>query len=81
MVVMSSIVDSKAEKLIMENKVRKEVETDKRAHFSVQGESGEHSVIFDKAKGEWSCDCSYNTLKGKTCSHIVASRKIMARTL
>ena len=77
---MSSIVDSKAERLIQENKVRKEVETDKRAHFIVQGTEENHSVIFDKAKNEWSCDCSYNTLKRKLCSHIVASKKIQEKS-
>jgi len=77
---MSSIVESKAAKLLQEKKIRKEVETEKRTHFVVEGTSGEHSVIFDKVKKEWNCDCSYNTLKGKTCSHIVAAQAIMART-
>jgi len=78
---MTSIVESKADRLIEENKVKKEVETDKRAHFLVEGTTEKHSVIFDKAKNKWNCDCSYNTLKGKICSHIIASQKIMARTL
>jgi hypothetical protein len=77
---MTSIVESKAERLIKENKVRKEVETDKRAHFVVQGTEESHSVIFDKAKNEWSCDCSYNTLKRKLCSHILASMKILEKS-
>ena len=75
---MASIIVSKAEKLVQENKVKREVENEKRAHFAVEGETEVHSVIFDKLKNEWTCDCSYNTLKGKTCSHIMASQKIMA---
>ena len=77
---MTSIVVDKAEKLVQEKKIRKEVETDKRAHFVVQGTLEEHSVIFDKMKNEWSCDCSYNTLKRKICSHIVAAQTVMAKT-
>lgn len=77
---MASIVSDKAEKLVKENKVRKVVETDKRAHFVVQGSEEEHSVIFDKVKNEWNCDCSYNTLKRKMCSHIAAAQSIMAGT-
>lgn len=77
---MTSIIASKAEKLIEENKVKKEVETDKRVHFIVEGTEENHSVIFDKAKKEWNCDCNYNTLKRKTCSHIVASQKIFEKS-
>ena len=76
---MTSIVVSKAEKLIQEGKVKKEVETEKRAHFTVEGTSEQHSVIFDKIKNEWTCDCSYNTLKGRVCSHILACQKIMEK--
>jgi len=76
---MTSTIAAKAEKLLQEGKVKKEVETDKRAHFTVQGETEAHSVIFDKTKLEWNCDCNYNTLKRKICSHIVASQKIMAK--
>ena len=77
---MTSIIDSKAERLVQENKVRMEIDTDKRAHFIVQGTEENHSVIFDKVKKEWNCDCSYNTLKGKTCSHILASRIILEKS-
>lgn len=77
---MTSIVVSKAEKLIEENKVKKDVETDKRVHFIVEGTEENHSVIFDKTKNEWNCDCNYNTLKRKICSHIVASQKIFEKS-
>jgi hypothetical protein len=76
----SSIIVGKAEKLIQEGKVKKEVETENRMHFTVEGTSEVHSIMFDKTKEKWSCDCSYNTLKGRVCSHIVACQKIMART-
>ena len=31
-----------------------------------------HSVIFRKDKDEWSCDCTWNSLKETYCSHIKA---------
>jgi hypothetical protein len=57
--------------------VKKEIETHKRIHFSVVGTEETHSVIYDKEKNEWTCDCRYSTLHNKTCSHIVASQKIL----
>jgi len=76
---MVSIIISKAEKLVQEGKVKKEVESDKRTHFTVQGTTEKHSVIFDKEKGNWSCDCKYSSLYQKSCSHIVACQKIMTK--
>lgn len=70
----SARIKAKAEKLLQEGKVKKEVETAKRIHFSVVGTDENHSVIFDKTKNHWSCDCSYNSLKRKICSHIAASQ-------
>lgn len=72
----SEKIKAKAEQLIQEKKVKKELETDRRIHFSVAGTDENHSVIFDKIKNKWSCDCSYNTLKRKICSHIVASQNL-----
>lgn len=72
----SARIRAKAEKLLQEGKVKKELETTKRIHFSVVGTDENHSVIYDKTKGEWSCDCSYNTLKRKVCSHIVVCQKL-----
>jgi len=60
--------------LFKEGKVKKELETDKRIHFKVIGETDIHSVIFDKEKNEFSCDCKYSTLRQKECSHIIGSR-------
>lgn len=58
--------------LYKQGKVKKEVETDKRAHFMVNGDDGSHSVIFDKIKYKWNCDCTFGSLKAKNCSHIIA---------
>jgi hypothetical protein len=68
----SKEVKEKALRLFKEKKVRKEVETEKRIHFKVEGETDVHSVIYDKQKNEWSCDCPFSTLKEKYCSHILA---------
>jgi hypothetical protein len=73
----SEKIKAKAEQLLQEKKVKKELETDRRIHFSVQGTSEVHSVIYEKQRKKWSCDCSYNSLKNKICSHIVASEKFM----
>jgi len=60
--------------LFKENKVKKELETVKRIHFSVESELQNHSVIFDKEKNEWICDCSYWSLKFQPCSHSIAAQ-------
>lgn len=63
---------AKGVKLYKLGRVRLLLETDKRIHFRVRGETEEHSVIFDKVKGEWSCDCKFFSLKEKECSHLIA---------
>lgn len=55
-----------------QGKVKKEVETDKRIHFKVLGRTAVHSVIFDKEKNEYSCDCKFSSLKKGICSHAYA---------
>jgi hypothetical protein len=70
----SKEVETKAKNLVKEGKVKKEIETEKRIHFKVQGETEVHSVIFNKEKNEWECDCPFSTLKEKECSHIVACK-------
>jgi len=60
--------------LFKENKVKKELETDKRIHFTVKSGLKNHSVIFSKEKNKWICDCSFWSLKFQSCSHIHASR-------
>lgn len=66
--------EDKARKMLEEGRVVREVETDKRTHFRVLGETEEHSVIFDKRKGEWTCDCRYSALTNRECSHIMAAK-------
>jgi hypothetical protein len=58
--------------LFRKNKVKKELETEKRIHFKVEGETNIHSVIFDKTRKKFFCDCPFFTLHEKKCSHIVA---------
>lgn len=72
----SERIKAKAEQLVQEKRVKKDLETDRRIHFSVQGTSEVHSVIYDKDKDDWTCDCSYNSLKNKICSHIIACQKM-----
>ena len=62
----------KARQLITAGNVTKTVETDKRIHFAVIGETEIHSVIFDKGKKRFSCDCRFFALQEKECSHIIA---------
>jgi uncharacterized Zn finger protein len=75
----SDDVKFKAKKLFEEGKVNKEIETDKRIHFKVQGGTEEHSVIFNKVEDSFSCDCPYFTLKEKCCSHIEAVRLFLKK--
>lgn len=58
--------------LFKKGKVKKELETDKRIHFRVIGETDIHSVIFDKERNEFSCDCKWSSLKQTICSHVYA---------
>lgn len=56
-----------------QGKVKKDLETDKRIHFSVKSNDKEYFVIYDKVKNEFTCDCCYFSLHQKSCSHILAS--------
>jgi len=60
--------------LFKENKVKKELETDNRIHFTVKSGLKNHSVIFNKKKNEWICDCNYWSLKFQDCSHSIAAQ-------
>lgn len=68
----SQEVIQKGKEIFNTGKVKKEVETDKRIHFKVQGETEEHSVIYDKIKKEYECDCRFSSLKAGMCSHVYA---------
>jgi uncharacterized Zn finger protein len=69
----SKKIEKKGLELFKSGRIKKEVETDKRIHFKVQGETEVHSVIFDKEKDRWECDCRYFALNRKKCSHIVSA--------
>ena len=69
-------IPEKARKLFEEGKVTKEVDTDKRTHYKVMGDTEMHSVIFDKRKNNWTCDCRYSALQNKKCSHITAFKML-----
>jgi hypothetical protein len=58
--------------LLEKGKVKKEIDTEKRTYFTVEGESEKHSVILEKGKKEWKCDCKFNSLHHRRCSHIYA---------
>lgn len=64
-------------RLFESGKVKKEIETNKRIYFKVLGETEEHSVIFNKQKNEFVCDCRYFIFKEKECSHIYACKLAM----
>lgn len=70
----SNEVRKKGYSLFKDKKVVKEIETDKRIHFRVVGETDTHSVIFDKEKDSWFCDCKWSSLKKGICSHVYAAK-------
>ncbi len=57
--------------------VKKDYETAKNKAFTVSdNETGKvHSVLFKGDKGEWSCDCTWNSLKETPCRHIKEVQK------
>lgn len=68
----STDIIQKGKILFETGKVKKEIDAEKRIYFTVEGESEKHSVIFEKGKKEWKCDCKYNSLHHRRCSHIFA---------
>ena len=66
--------EKKAIDIVTQHKLQKLFETDKRAHYSVVGETETHSVILDKEKKKFTCDCKFFALQEKECSHIIACR-------
>ncbi|MCD6403303.1 MAG: SWIM zinc finger family protein [Candidatus Aenigmarchaeota archaeon] len=58
--------------LFRNKKVKVDLITPRRIYFKVEGETEEHSVVYDRELNEWSCDCKYWSLKFKWCSHIYA---------
>ncbi len=76
---LSKDVRKKGYLLFRKGKVRKVLETDRRIHFEVEGETDIHSVIFDKIRKTFNCDCPYFSLHQKACSHIVAVKLFLRR--
>jgi len=69
-------IERKARRLVKENRVRLDFETENRIYFTVYSRDV-HSVFFDKKKKEFVCDCKYFSVKGKECSHIKACKILM----
>ena len=69
-----SIISKKSAKIFQEGRVEKEMETGRRIHFKVIGDTETYSVTFDKTKNEWTCDCKYWVMTQKECSHINAAK-------
>lgn len=69
---LSEEIVEKGKLLFESGKVKKDLDTERRIHFTVEGESEKHSVIFEKRKKEWKCDCKFNSLHQKRCSHILS---------
>lgn len=70
----STKITQKGQILFEKGKVMRDIDTEKRTYFTVEGESEKHSVIFEKEKKEWKCDCKFSTLHLKLCSHIIACK-------
>ncbi|MBU5537533.1 MAG: hypothetical protein QW818_03485 [Candidatus Aenigmatarchaeota archaeon] len=69
---LSKEIIEKGKKLFESGKVTKDLDTPKRIYFTVRGTTEKHSVIFEKEKKEYNCDCKFNSLHHKRCSHILA---------
>jgi hypothetical protein len=77
---MISRIKEKALELLREGKVKKELETSRRIHFSVIGDTEVHFVIYDKQRKEFNCDCMYMTLHRKMCSHALAAKYFLEKS-
>ena len=69
---LSKEIIQKGKVLLKSGKVTKDLDTERRTYFTVEGESEKHSVIFEKEKKEFKCDCKFNSLHHRRCSHIFA---------
>jgi hypothetical protein len=69
-------IEKKARKLFREGRVRLDFESEKRIYFTVYSRDV-HSVIYDKEKNEFKCDCKYFSVKQKECSHIKACKLLL----
>jgi len=69
-------VEIKARRLLKFGKVKLDFESTKRIYFTVYSREV-HSVILDKLKNEFRCDCKYFSVKQKECSHIIACKLLL----
>ena len=69
-------IEKKARKLFREGRVRLDFESEKRIYFTVYSRDV-HSVIYDKEKNDFKCDCKYFSVKQKECSHIKACKLLI----
>jgi hypothetical protein len=69
-------IEKKAKKIFREGRVRLDFKSEKRIYFTVYSREI-HSVIFDKEKNEFKCDCKYFSVKQKECSHIKACKLLL----
>ncbi|MFZ8830290.1 MAG: hypothetical protein ACO2OO_02480 [Candidatus Aenigmatarchaeota archaeon] len=69
-------IEKKARELFREGRVRSDFESEKRIYFTVYSREA-HSVIFDKEKNEFKCDCKYFSVKQRECSHIKACKLLL----
>jgi hypothetical protein len=69
-------IEKKARKLFREGRVRLDFESEKRIYFTVYSRDV-HSVIYDKEKNEFKCDCKYFSVKQRECSHIKACKLLL----
>jgi predicted nucleic acid-binding OB-fold protein len=69
-------IEKKARKLFIEGRVRLDFESEKRIYFTVYSREV-HSVIYDKEKNEFKCDCKYFSVKQRECSHIKACKLLL----
>ncbi len=58
--------------------VKKDYETSRTIAFTV-GKDEKHSVMYNKTKHEWSCDCRWFSMKSTYCSHILAVHLYLQR--
>ncbi len=71
--------ERKAYLIFRKKRVEIDLESERRIHFKVRGETDLHSVIFDKIKKEFICDCKFFSLKQKPCSHILACKMLLEK--
>ena len=65
----------KARRIIDEEKIEVEVESDDRYQFKVQGDNREYTVGVDIDTGDAFCPCPF---RGSTCSHQIAAHLFLA---